>query len=177
MGWQIPSGCPLRKRVLRFLASRRVPAASGLKTRFSWVFIWNLFFYFPRRKSETCPRGPFPFSLYTLRPSLGVSLFLRGKLFSKVLGKSPKMGKTPPGPPARQGLPLPPVLSVKPVNPRGGGLVRSLRAELLLHAFLTPFTFLSLFLAEQSRPGQPKVEEGKRKKRRREEEKERRKKN
>ena len=152
-GWQIPSGCPPRLRVLRRLASKWVRPARGLKTRKPWVFIWTFVFYFPRRKSETGPVVHFLKGLYTLRPSLGVSLFLRQKLFSKVLGKSLKMGKTSPGPPPRQGLPLLFVVSGKPVNPRGGGLVRSLTTELLLHAFLTPFTFLSLFLARQSRPG------------------------
>ena len=113
--------------------------------------------------------------LYTGRPSLGVSLFLRGRIFSEVLGNSLKMSKTPPGPPPRQGLPLLLVVSAKTVTPPGGGLVRSLTVELLLHAFLTPFTFLSLFLAGQSRRGaqgrRRKKKEKKKRRRKRKKEK------
>ena len=113
--------------------------------------------------------------LYTGRPSSGVSLFLRRPIFSTLLGKSLKMGKIPSGLPPRQGLPLPLAVSAKRVTPRGGGLVRSLTTELLLHAFLTPFTFLSLFLAGQSRRGAPgrrrKKKEKKKRRRKRKKEK------
>ena len=51
--------------------------------------------------------------------------------------------------PAR--FPLPAYGLVQAVNPRGDGLAGSLWLEFVLHAFFIPLTFLSLFLAEQSR--------------------------
>ena len=49
-----------------------------------------------------------------------------------------------------EGPALPACGLVQAVNPRGGGLVGALTLEFVLHAFFTPFTFLSLFLAGQS---------------------------
>ena len=53
------------------------------------------------------------------------------------------------------GLALPACGLAQAVNPRGGGLVSSLTLEFVLHAFFTPFTFLSLFLPRKSRQQRP----------------------
>ena len=97
-----------------------------------------------RRKSETGPGGHFPLILYTGRPSLGVSLFLRGEIFSEVQGKP-------------HGFPV-----LRPLAGRTHFEARRRRTpwrgrhpdEICppsRHHFFTTFTFLSLFLAGLSR--------------------------